>query len=315
MLNLDPETYTKGGGLLDDATVRILEFGTRIFDFNGKGTPAPVIFAVFGTGDDHTTPVTENYPVGSTRDFIPTTKDGETFVSKFLTKKTINPDTQEEIEEAAVLGMGFDPVGSRSGIHETSKGGMLLASALGAGLDKAKLAGGNIHQALQGALVHVKRQTLPEDRRRAAAKPNADPDAPQDNRPKDPPTVLLIEKILEQPGGGKPAAGAAPAKPKAAPKAKETAAAPAAAPASAVPTAAGDATLEGKLVDAVVTCLALADGNAIKRGKLVPTVFASDDIKADPALRQYASQRLLKDDFLTGHTEWTFDGQALTMGG
>jgi hypothetical protein len=244
MLNLNPETnpYAEGGGLIDDVDARILEIGTRVFDFYGKGQPAPAIAVVFGSGDNFATITREHYTVGKLADFVPTEGE-ESFYSSYFTRKVTN-DAGDVVDEPEILGMGLFPVGSKRSLHVHSKGGMLLSSAIAGGLPASSMESGNIQEALQGALVHLKRVLYESGNTRNQAA--VDPDAPPQAR-KEPQTILLIEKVLELPGGkavpgaapaaSKPAAGKPGPKPKATPAAAPAPAAPAAAPATPKPAA------------------------------------------------------------------------------
>lgn len=302
MISANPETFTKGGSLLDDFDGKILEAGTCLFDYNGtlaEGVPA--LRVVIGHGENFAELVIEHYTAGDVKNFVPSMGDGETFESPYGAAEGAT----------RTMGMGFDQVGDKGFLNESTKTGLLIAACVNAGLDPAKLDTGNYYEALTGLLCHWMRRNLPE---RTGGKALTQ-DPAKAGKKKFPEQILEPSEIKEGVAKAKPAAAAKPAAVNAAkkPAPAATAAKPqaaAAAPSAPAATNGGGATLDPAEYDEAITKIILgkitaegADGT-IKKRDLVQLLYGS--IKTDTTFRTAATKRAIQGDFLAGGP-WSFD--------
>jgi hypothetical protein len=189
-INLNPETFIEGSGLLDDCDATVVGASFEMFDYNGKAKEAaPCLKLALDVAGD----VAEQYySMGSAQDWIPS-EDGNQLLK----------------------------VGSANSIRLSSNGGIFISNLVSVGFPADKL--GEEIGVLVGLQAHFIQTPLPE---RKGLKKNADQVAREEKY--GPPTILVVSDILvltwEK---AKPAGGKAAAKP-AGGKAKPAAAKPAA---------------------------------------------------------------------------------------
>lgn len=193
-INLNPETFIEGSGLLDDCDATVKSARFEMFDYNGKAAePAPCLKLVLDVAGDETE---QYYSMGSAQDWIPG-EDGKQLLK----------------------------VGAANSIRLTSNGGIFLGALVGVGFPADKL--GDEISVLDGLQAHFIQTPLPE---RKGLKKNKEQVAREEKY--GPPTILVVSDIIAlpwekaKPAGGKAkpaakAAAAAKAKPaaKAAPEA------------------------------------------------------------------------------------------------
>ena len=181
--SLNPETFTEGGGLIDDVDVSFKDCLFEMFDYQGKvAVPIPALKATMVTEDGDE--MDQFWSMGSANDWIPS-EDGSQIVA----------------------------VGSATGIRSSSNGGIFLKSLIDAGFPVDKL--GDDITVLDGMQAHVIQVPAPKRAGIKKAK-RADGKEYED-------TILIIGEIKTMPWEkskpkGAPkgkAAGKGKAKPKA----------------------------------------------------------------------------------------------------
>lgn len=168
---------TAGGGLIDDVTVRVTNARFQLYGYGGKAAPAPGLVVDFESTDPDVEIASEQaeqfWACGSAKDWQPSA-DG---------KRLESPS-------------------NKSGIVRSSNLGMLIESLQAAGVSEALLAKAESDiSSLNGLTVHVKR--IQVDRKMANPKRDKDGQIIL-------PTVLIVDRIVAEPGG-KAAAGTKPA--------------------------------------------------------------------------------------------------------
>ncbi len=269
-----PDNFGVGGSLIDDVDCTIV--GAKVV--TGEDTP-------FENADDRCflelsfqpDPVDgedqelkkEYYGIGKTESFQPS-KDGKALI-----------------------------VDEGKKINKNSKTAIFFTGLFAAGFPPADVPDDNSVSYLEGMHVHVNRVLMPDmknSKPRPGQKPNADP-----------PTVLVVTKLL-----GEAQAAAAPAKgkkgaaaPAAAPKA---AAAAKAAPKAAAPAA--DEELAGEVEMALVQHISESGGSVQKKG-LAPVIMAwtDDQAKRAVAFKLIGSAAWLSDEA----RPWSYDPASLTL--
>lgn len=268
-----PDNFGVGGALIDDVdaviqTARVITGEDTPFENADDRCFLELGFLPDGEeGDDAIKK--EYYGIGKTESFQPS-KDGKALI-----------------------------VDEGKKINKNSKVAAFFTALFAAGYAPADVPDDNSVSYLEGMHVHVARVVMPEmknSKPRPGQKPNADP-----------PTVLVIAKLLDAPG-----AAAAPAK--AAKKPAAAAAAPAAAKApkaaAAAPAAAGDGELEGEVEMALIQHISESGGTVQKKG-LAPVIMAwtDDQAKRAAAFKLIGSAAWLSDE----NRPWTYDPAALTL--
>jgi hypothetical protein len=217
--SLNPDDFTEGGGLLDDADVVIKEARFEMFDYQGNvpppGSPSLQVEMEF---DNEGTPETtvENYSMGSAKDWEPS-EDGCQLIA----------------------------IGQATSLRMSTNGGIWLKALLDAGFPLDKL--GNDVSNVDGLSCHVIR--VPEPQRKGIVKSEKQKAREEKYGP---PTLLVVSEILEMPGESK-AAGK-----KAGPgAAKGKTSKPASKPAASKPAAGeSDGDIETKAMMAIMEILA-----------------------------------------------------------
>jgi len=186
--SLNPESFTEGGGLIDDVDVTFEECRFEMFDYQGAMAPpgSPSLKVVMKTEEDEK--MDQYYSMGAAKDWLPS-EDGTQLVS----------------------------VGSASGIRASSNGGIFLKSLIDAGFPADKI--GSDISVIDGLRCHVIR--VPEPARSGLKKTKKQEEREEKYGPK---TILVVSEILTLPwekekpkGKAKPAGKPAAAKSKAAP--------------------------------------------------------------------------------------------------
>jgi len=167
-MSLNPETFTEGGGLIDDVNVTWNKVRFEMFDYQGKSEPAPTLKVDMET--DEGEEASQNWSMGSAKDWAPS-PDGKKLVA----------------------------VGSATGIRANSNGGILLKSLADSGYPMDTL--GDDVSALEGLQCHMIRVPAPK---RAGLKSTR---KREDGREFEQ-TILTVDEIIALPGEKKKAAGA-----------------------------------------------------------------------------------------------------------
>lgn len=173
--SLNPESFTEGGGLIDDVDMTVSGISFVIFDYNGKvdpGVPAIRLECTQEDGEEYI----EHYSAGKASDWLPS-EDGSQLVA----------------------------VGQATGIRSTTKAGILLKSLVDSGFPVDQL--GDDIKVVEGLQAHFIR--VPAPKRQGLKKAER-----EDGRVFEE-TVLVISEILSLPGDKKKPAGAPKGKSKA----------------------------------------------------------------------------------------------------
>ncbi len=137
-MSLNPETFTEGGGLIDDVDVVIKEARFVMWDYNGKSAAgdSPCLHLNLDLDGDE---VEQYYSMGAAKDWMPS-EDGKNLLA----------------------------VGSASGIRKSSNGGIFLMSLIDAGFPADDLAEDvSVLDGLQAHMVQVpapKRKGLKDEK-------------------------------------------------------------------------------------------------------------------------------------------------------
>lgn len=174
---------TAGGGLIDDVTVRVSNARFMMYGYGGKSMPAPGLVVDFESVDADVEIGTEQaeqfWACGSAKDWQPSA-DG---------KRLESPT-------------------NKSGIVRSSNLGMLIESLVAAGVSEGLLGKAESDiSVLNGLTVHVKR--IQVDRKMSNPKRDKDGQVIL-------PTVLIVDRIVVEPGGKVGNGAAKSAAPKAA---------------------------------------------------------------------------------------------------
>lgn len=139
-VSLKPSETTKGGGLLDDEDVKIVESKFVMFDYGGKAQPVPALLWKLDAMDG-SEPVAQYWSMGKATDWIPS-DDGKELV----------------------------PIGRATQLVESSNGMVLIGSAVNAGFPESKL--GDDVTIFEGMECHVNRIAAPERKGMVSKKEN-----------------------------------------------------------------------------------------------------------------------------------------------
>jgi hypothetical protein len=178
-LNLNPEAFVEGGGLVDDVDVTFSKVRFEEFDYNGKAaSPVPALKLVIDVAGDE---ITQYYSMGRLQDWIPS-EDGKQLLQ----------------------------AGQATSIRLTSNGGIFLKSLVDAGFPADKL--GEDVSILDGTQVHMIQ--VPEPSRPGLKKNKEQLEKEEKFGPK---TILVVSEVQTLPWekkspGGKKAKKAAPKK-------------------------------------------------------------------------------------------------------
>lgn len=129
-VSLKPSDATKGGGLLDDEDVKVVESKFVMFDYGGKAQPVPALHWKLDAMDG-SEPLSQYWSMGKATDWIPS-DDGKELV----------------------------PIGRATQLVESSNGMVLITSAINAGFPESKL--GDDVTIFEGMECHVNRVAAPE---------------------------------------------------------------------------------------------------------------------------------------------------------
>jgi len=129
-ISMNPDTFTEGGGLLDDVDVEVLESKFEIFNYGGKGPATPALKWKLKPLDDGEA-IDQFWSCGSSDAFIPSS-DGES----------------------------LEPTGDATAPRKNSNLHVLLESLKKAGFPMSKLEEGKI-SVLSGMKCHVVRKPAP----------------------------------------------------------------------------------------------------------------------------------------------------------
>lgn len=166
--SLNPEEFIEGGGLIDDADVKIaLEFA--MFDYDGNADDTPCLKATIQPEDGDE--MVQYYSMGRAKDWLPS-EDGKQLMS----------------------------VGGASGIRLSSNGGIFIKALVDAGASAEDLT--EDIACLDGAKVHVVQVPLPE--RKGIKKTKKQQEREEKYGP---PTILVVSEIHEMPGEKKKKGG------------------------------------------------------------------------------------------------------------
>lgn len=280
VISLNPDTFTSGG-LLDDVDVTITNAAFLMWDYDGTvAVPVPALGVTMRLPGEESDPDPakdhdQYYSCGKTEDFAPNTE-----------------------------GTGLVPIGTKTGLNNSSNGGLFIASLINIGVPKTLFDSGNI-QSIVGIKMHVNRVPAPEGRQ-------ARPDGRK-------PEILVATKLISLPGesGQTGATGNAGSKPGLSKVSKSAAAPVKANPTTASPAASqagsADAGLDEELVGVVLELVSEAGGTLAKK-LIAPKVFAR--YKGRPE-QGAAMKRAASDEFLMGLTEagFAYDGATLSVAG
>ena len=167
--SLNPETFTEGGGLIDDVDVVFEECSFTMFDYNGKVVPGVPSLKVEMSCEDFDDNIEQFFSMGSSKDWIPS-EDGSQLIS----------------------------VGSVTSIRMTSNGGIFLKSLIDAGFPVDEL--GDDITVLNGLQAHVIRVPAPK---RPGLKKKVRDDGKEYEE-----TILIVSEIIAMPGEKKKPKGA-----------------------------------------------------------------------------------------------------------
>jgi hypothetical protein len=175
-INLNPESFIEGSGLIDDCDAVVKEARFDMFDYNGTADPTPALKLVLDVAGDETE---QYWSMGRSEDWIPS-DDGKQLLK----------------------------VGTANSIRLTSNGGIFLQTLVGVGFPAEKL--GSDISVLDGLEAHFIQTPAPE--RKGVKKT---PKQKEKEEKYGPPTILVISEILtlpwEKKAAGKPKGKAKPA--------------------------------------------------------------------------------------------------------
>ena len=179
-VNLNPETFLEGGGLIDDVDVTVKEAIFEAFDYNGKADATPALKMTIQAADIE---LVQYYSMGKMNDWIPS-DDGKQLLS----------------------------VGSATSIRLSSNGGIFLKSLVDSGFPADKL--GDDISILDGLQAHMIQVPEPS---RGMTKSKEQEEKEAKFGPK---TILVVSEVQVLPWEKKKPAGKPKAKAKAKPAAK-----------------------------------------------------------------------------------------------
>lgn len=167
-ISLNPTTFT-AGGMIDNVTVRFSDTKVVIYDYNGKGAPAPVVMSTLTIVDAKTfqpvpgaTPTPKVWTVGNITEWAPS-QDG----------------------------LRIDPLSSKKGLNQNSNFALFIQAAIAAGFPGNAFDSGRV-DVLNGLVAYVQNKTVAG---RGLGKKNAQTGADEDGG------VLVISKIEVMPNG------------------------------------------------------------------------------------------------------------------
>jgi len=273
-LNLNPEKFVEGGGLIDDVDCTIESARFEEFDYMGKATPVPALKLVIDVAGES---FDQYYSMGNLQDWIPS-EDGTQLLQ----------------------------AGKATSIRLTSNGGIFLKSLVDAGFPTDKL--GEDVSVLDGLQAHMIQ--VPEPERAGIKRTKEQLTKIEKFGPK---TILVISEVQTLPWekgkpAGKKTAGKKAATNKAVPKktaAKKAAPKKTAAKKAAAPEEDGD--IEAKATEWVMEML--ADGDLTKK-ELPQKIFKAYSADGD---KNAVIKLVFSDDFLNAGP-WDFEDGTLSMG-
>jgi hypothetical protein len=234
-INLNPESFIEGSGLIDDCDAVVKEARFDMFDYNGTADPTPCLKMVLDVAGDETE---QYWSMGRADDWIPS-DDGKQLLK----------------------------VGTANSIRLTSNGGIFLQALVGVGFPAEKL--GSDISVLDGLEAHFIQTPAPE--RKGVKKT---PKQKEKEEKYGPPTILVVSEILalpwEKKAAGKPKgkkAAPAGAPPKAATKSTEKT--------KAAPKEEAEADAPDEMTEKATEIVMgiLAEGEGLTKKELTPKIF------------------------------------------